>query len=122
MERGGMHMSILENDRLKVTVSDHGAELCSVVDKATGCERIWCADPAVWNRHAPILFPFVGKVTEGKYRVGGREYRMKTQHGFARDMDFCCVEETASSVTHCLTSTEATKEIYPYDFRLQVKH
>lgn len=115
-------MPVLENDRLKVTVSDHGAELCSVVDKATGCERIWCADPAVWNRHAPILFPFVGKVTEGKYRIGGREYRMKTQHGFARDMDFRRVKETASSVTHRLAATDATKEIYPYDFRLQVKH
>ena len=115
-------MPVLENDRLKVTVSDHGAELCSVVDKATGCERIWCADPAVWNRHAPILFPFVGRVTEGKYRIGGREYQMKTQHGFARDMEFCCVEETASSVTHRLAATDATKKIYPYDFRLQVKH
>ena len=115
-------MHILENDSLIVSVSDHGAELCSVVDKVTGHERIWCADPAVWNRHAPILFPFVGKVAEGKYRVDGQEYRMKTQHGFARDMDFCPVEVTASSVTHMLASTDATQEIYPYAFRLQVKH
>ena len=93
-----------------------------MIDKDTGKERLWTADPAVWNRHAPILFPFVGRVTEGKYRIGGREYQMKTQHGFARDMDFCCVEETASSVTHRLAATDATKEIYPYDFRLQVKH
>ena len=32
--------------------------------------RIWTADPAVWNRHAPILFPFVGKVTEARFCGG----------------------------------------------------
>ena len=80
----GLHF--IENERLRVTVADAGAELVSVCDKAREPERIWTGDGAVWNRHAPILFPFVGKVTDGKYRVGGREYPMKTQHGFARDM------------------------------------
>jgi len=75
----------IENDYLKVTVSDHGAELTSVYDKAQDFERIWCADPAVWNRHAPVLFPFVGKVKDGAYRYNGNTYAMKTQHGFARD-------------------------------------
>ena len=32
----------IENDYLKVTVSDHGAELTSVYDKAQDFERIWC--------------------------------------------------------------------------------
>ena len=36
----------IENDYLKVTVSDHGAELTSVYDKAQDFERIWCADPS----------------------------------------------------------------------------
>ena len=56
---------ILENEALKLCIDDAGAELCSVLDKASGCERIWTADPSVWNRHAPILFPFVGKLTDG---------------------------------------------------------
>ena len=55
----------LENECLRVTVADDGAELVSVWDKASGSERVWNADPAVWNRHAPILFPFVGKVVDG---------------------------------------------------------
>ncbi len=25
-------------------------------DAQAGLERLWCADPAVWGRHAPILF------------------------------------------------------------------
>jgi len=113
---------ILENEALKLCIDDAGAELCSVLDKASGCERIWTADPAIWNRHAPILFPFVGKVVDGKYRVGGREYSMKTQHGFARDMEYTCVEETPSSVSHRLLPTAKLQECYPYSFCLDIRH
>ena len=115
-------MHILENEALCLAVADHGAELSRVWDKETGCERLWSADPAVWNRHAPILFPFVGKVIGGKYRLDGREYEMKTQHGFARDRDFTCVQETADSVTHVLRDTEETRRIYPFAFALTVRH
>lgn len=115
-------MRVLENGLLKVSVADSGAELSSVYDKENKTERLWDADPAVWNRHAPILFPFVGKVNGGKYRIGEKEYTMKTQHGFARDMEFVCVAQTENSVTHRLAATEKTKEIYPYEFELLVTH
>ncbi len=117
-----MNTHTLENRFLRTVVSDAGAELTGVIDRETGEERIWTADPSVWNRHAPILFPFVGKVTDGKYRAAGREYPMKTQHGFARDMVFTCQEATETSVTHRLCATEKTLECYPYDFRLTVTH
>ena len=117
-----MAVHILENERLRVSIADAGAELVGVYDKARGVERIWTGDADIWNRHAPILFPFVGKVVDGKYRVGGREYPMKTQHGFARDMDFACVEAGADSVTHRLEADERTRAVYPYGFRLTVTH
>ena len=115
-------VQVLENDVLKVTVADAGAELTSVRDKESGAERIWTGDAAVWNRHAPILFPFVGRVTEGKYRFDGKEYTMRTQHGFARDRVFLCTEKAVDSVTHVLTATDDSREIYPFDFRLTVRH
>ena len=117
-----MPVHILENENLKAQVSDAGAELISVFDKKRRIERIWTGDPAVWNRHAPILFPFVGKVIDGKYRAADKEYPMKTQHGFARDMDFACVEEDAHSVAHCLAASDFTRAVYPYEFRLTVRH
>ena len=117
-----MSTHILENEYLKVTVADVGAELISVYDKQGQRERIWTADPNVWNRHAPILFPFVGKVVAGKYRIGDREYAMKTQHGFARDMEFTCVDENSSTVAHRLIANEQTRVIYPYAFQLTVRH
>ena len=113
---------ILETDSLRVEIADAGAELVSVRDKDSGAERIWTADPAVWNRHAPILFPFVGRVTDGSYRALGREYPMKTQHGFARDLDFLCTEANAGAVEHRLCSSERTRALYPWDFCLTVRH
>ena len=61
-----MSTHVLENERLRATIADAGAELISVYDKKRQTERIWTGEASVWNRHAPILFPFVGKVTEGK--------------------------------------------------------
>ena len=56
----------IENDILRLTVDSHGAEPVSVIHKPTGAELLWQADPAVWKRHAPILFPYTGKLTGGK--------------------------------------------------------
>lgn len=115
-------MRKLENNVLKVQIDDLGAELCSVLDKETGVERIHDADPGIWNRHAPFLFPFVGKVIGGIYRIDNKEYKMDLQHGFARDIEMVCLEEGDGKVVHKLVSTEETKEIYPYDFELMITH
>ena len=111
----------IENDYLKVSVDDHGAELCSIFDKVHNREVIWQADPAYWKRHAPVLFPNVGRHFEEHYRINGTEYPSK-QHGFARDSEFTCVDMTADSITHKLKSSDATRENYPYDFELKIKH
>ena len=44
---------ILENEQLKVTVSDAGAEIRSIVGKKTGTEYLWQGDPTYWAGRAP---------------------------------------------------------------------
>ena len=117
-----MAMHVLENEFLKVSVADAGAELSSVIDKESGLERLHDANPEIWNRHAPVLFPFVGKVVGGTYRIDDKEYEMKTQHGFARDMEFEFVEADENHVTHKLLPNDNTRKIYPYEFELLVTH
>lgn len=112
---------ILENDFLRVKIDDHGAELVSICDKEKNREVLWQADPAFWKRHAPVLFPNVGRHYHDCYRVNGKEYP-SSQHGFARDTDFVCVDTTADSVTHQMKSDEATRKTYPFDFVLRIKH
>lgn len=111
----------IENNLLRVTVSDHGAELCSIYNKETAREVIWTGDPSYWNRHAPVLFPFVGKVTDGFYTYEGQRYPMG-QHGFARDREFLLVETGDNFIRHRLVSDEESRKIYPFDYELEVVH
>lgn len=45
---------IIENEFLRAAVSTHGGELVSVIDRETGAEMIWQADPGVWDRMPPF--------------------------------------------------------------------
>ena len=113
-----MAVHTIENEELRIQVSDHGGELVSIVKKATGKEYLWNADPAFWGRHAPVLFPIVGGLKDKTYRYGGKEYRMG-QHGFARDMEFELAQKTETEIWHRLVSDAATKAVYPFDFELE---
>jgi len=110
-------MKTLSNQFLTIAVKEHGAELASI--QCGGREYLWQADPAYWKRHSPVLFPIVGSVWDGVYRVAGKEYQLG-QHGFARDMDFRLLSETHDTVMYVLESNEETMKKYPYPFRLEI--
>ena len=110
-------MQILKNDVLTIEVSGHGAELSSI--RKGGAEYLWQADPKFWGRHSPVLFPIVGSVWEGRYRVGENEFTLG-QHGFARDMDFTLVWQTETELRYRLESTEDTLAKYPWPFCLEI--
>lgn len=109
----------LSNGVLTARISEKGAELTSLRRLDFDYEFIWQADTLYWNRHSPILFPIVGKVWDGHYRVDGKEYSLP-QHGFARDMEFTVLCRQSDSVVLALQSTPQTLEKYPYPFRLEV--
>ena len=48
--------AVLRNEFFTLTVDTLGAEAVSLKN-AAGEEVLWQADPEVWPRHAPILFP-----------------------------------------------------------------
>ena len=108
----------LKNELLTVTIDDVGAQLCSVVNTA-GSEYIWQADPAVWGRHAPLLFPVIGRLKDGQYTVAGKPYSISA-HGFARDSRFEVVEQSDTKVIFTLTDSPDTLKVYPFSFRLCV--
>ncbi len=110
----------LENKFIAVKIKDTGAELCSYYDKKKQREIIWQADPYHWRRHAPILFPIVGKVYKNSYKHENKNYEL-SQHGFARDQEFKVIEQSNDSITLETTSSEITKVLFPFDFNLKVK-
>lgn len=112
-------MKTLKNDILTIGVKDHGAELCSIRKGDT--EYLWQADPAFWTRHSPVLFPIVGSVWNGCFKVGGDEYRMG-QHGFARDMDFTLIDHAEDRIRYRLESSDETLAKYPWPFSLEIAY
>lgn len=112
-------LTVLENEWITATVDSHGAELVSLVLNEDGCEYLWTADPAHWGRHAPVLFPIVGRLRDNRCTIDGKTYEL-TQHGFARDAEFALAEQTDTAAIFELRANAATLEKYPYDFTLRI--
>jgi galactose mutarotase-like enzyme len=108
----------IHGDGVTATVLAHGAELCSL--KTDDLELIWQAGPE-WKRHAPLLFPIVGKLRGDQLRHRGKSYPM-TQHGFARDSRFEWVERGRNSCRLVLVDNAGTRARYPFAFRLAVTY
>jgi galactose mutarotase-like enzyme len=111
----------LENNVLSVKVNSFGAELCSVFSKETNIEYIWQADEVVWARHAPNLFPIVGKLKDGEFIYQSKSYQL-SQHGFARDREFICIEQKDDYFLFELTANEETLTKFPFHFSFQIKY
>lgn len=105
----------IRSGRLTATIKAQGAELCSLKHDA-GLEFIWQTGSA-WPRHAPLLFPIVGRLANDELRHRGKTYRL-TQHGFARDNRFVWAERGESRCALMLGESEATRALYPFTFRL----
>ncbi len=113
--------SAIQNKHLKITAKEAGAELTSIVKKATHTEYLWQGNPVYWGRHAPVLFPIVGKLKEDTFKLGKKAYSMK-QHGLARNMDFKLIENDGFSLYYELTSNKETLQQYPFPFQLLIQY
>ncbi|GAB3016463.1 aldose 1-epimerase family protein [Cyclobacterium sediminis] len=105
--------------QLEAQISTMGAECISL--KKNGLEFLWQANPKVWGRHAPVLFPIVGKLKDNQYFHNGETYTMG-QHGFARDRNFELIEKTEQKLTMVLKADDLSKKVYPFDFELSIQY
>ena len=110
----------IENDFLTCEINDAGAELHSLVSKENGVEYLWQGNPDVWYGQAPVLFPFIGRLLDDKYRYNGTEYTMQ-KHGFARKRTFEVVSCERNTAVFVLKSDDTTRPSYPFEFELYVK-
>lgn len=106
----------LQSDQLRAVLDPHGAELVSL-QTGTGKELLWSAGPE-WPRHAPLLFPVIGRLHDDVLHHNGREYPMP-QHGFARDNSFTVLEVTADTARLQLDNSQATEAMFPFPFSLE---
>ena len=111
----------IENEQIKVDISDRGAEMMSLVGKKTGFEYLWQGNATYWASRATVLFPICGRLTDGKYTFGGETYEM-ILHGFAKLSDFTVVAHNRESITFELRSDDESRKIYPFDFVLRMTY
>jgi galactose mutarotase-like enzyme len=91
----------------------------STLRDGNGRDLLWNGDPSVWTGRAPLLFPIVGTLAGGSYRLGPEVHHLP-RHGFARGAVFEVVDATAASATFRLKADEASFRVYPFRFELEV--
>ncbi len=110
----------IRNDTFTAQVDSLGAQLISLKN-AENFEYIWTGDPSYWKGRAPVLFPMVGALREGKAKIGGEWFQMG-QHGLARHREFSPVNQEDGRISLCLSSDFETKKQYPFAFSLTVTY
>jgi galactose mutarotase-like enzyme len=105
---------------LRAQIDPLGAQLSVLRD---GHERdlLWSGDPSVWSGRAPLLFPVVGALSGGAYRLGSNSYPL-ARHGFARTSAFQIVESNPNSAVLRLKADAASLQLYPFLFELDVHY
>lgn len=107
----------ISSNSLTASIDTMGAQLMSL--RKGESEYLWQGDSNWWPRRAPILFPIVGVLKNGKAESAEGTISL-ARHGLARLNQFEVVEQSTSSVTLQLKSTEETRKSYPYDFELKL--
>jgi galactose mutarotase-like enzyme len=108
----------IASEALTARINPLGAELWSLTD-ADGREYMTDADPAFWTGHAPILFPIVGMLNDGRYRLDGETHHL-AKHGFARHTAFEVIQAEGANAHFRLRDDASTRAVYPFAFTLDV--
>lgn len=114
-------MITIENEKLKAVISSKGAELQSLVNKETGLEYMWNADPAYWSKYSPVLFPIIGTLKDDTYFYKDKAYQLP-RHGFARERVFLKDQVSISEAVFTLTQDADTLAVYPFAFSLKLRY
>lgn len=109
---------VIENKKLKVSIDTMGAELKSIVS-SDATEYLWQGDPSYWKGQAPNLFPYIARMTEGKYTFEDQTYEMGI-HGFAKSTAFQVEEQVQDKIIFSIEDNESTLKQYPFLFKFSV--
>ncbi|MHB1394840.1 MAG: aldose 1-epimerase family protein [Clostridia bacterium] len=110
----------IANKHITVTASELGAELREIKG-ADGIRFLWQGDPDSWMDRAPNLFPYIARLTNGRYTYNGKSYTLPI-HGFAPTSEFQMTFMDETRMTFSLVSSSQTLKHYPFEFLLEVMY
>lgn len=108
----------LQSPQLAAAINPAGAQL-SILRDSSGRDLLWNGDASIWAGRAPILFPIIGELAGGAFRIGSETYKLP-RHGFARNRQFQVVAATSAEATFRLSADESTLQVFPFPFQLDV--
>lgn len=115
-------MLTIQNSSFKISVTQVGAELCSLYAKSTNTEFMWQANPSIWGSHAPVLFPIIGCLKDGKFLFEGNTYSVP-KHGFIRNNTTL---ESNIIGDNCIEFrskyTEESLKNYPFNYEFIIRY
>lgn len=110
----------LQTAQAKAIISSRGGELLSL-QSSDGLEYVWQGDPAYWASHAPHLFPYVGRLTEGQYIMDNQKHSLGI-HGFFRFQELKQESLSENSVVLSLTASPELLNQYNRNFRVVLSY
>jgi galactose mutarotase-like enzyme len=110
----------ISSDELTAQFDPRGAQL-SALRTHDGADLLWNGDASIWSGRAPLLFPIVGVLAGGNYRLGSKRYAL-SRHGFARDKVFSLESSSAAAASFILRPDDSTLAVYPFQFELQTRY
>ncbi len=112
-------MHTIQNNVLRINISQKGAELNSLFHIPSNTEHLWQADSEWWGWHAPVLFPIIGRCLNDEINILGKKYSLE-KHGFARHSTFQCVTKTENELQFLLAQNADSLNVYPYHFNFRI--
>lgn len=109
----------ISNEDLSVSLDLLGAQLRSIHHPATDVEYLWQGHPDYWEERAPNMFPVCVRFKGDRFTYRGGEYTMPFL-GLAHTADFATTTLARHRVVQTMESTPATREHYPFDFKLNI--
>ena len=109
----------IKNNILEIEINSLGAELWSI--KKDNTQYLWQGDENSWKSRATNIFPFIGRMEDGKYKYNNKIYEMNP-HGFCRHTDFALDKKEDTKITFKISSNEDTLKIYPFLFEYYITY
>lgn len=110
----------IKNDIVSITASEIGGEL-KTIKSSDGTDYLWTGSKEYWQGSAPNLFPFIGRLYEGKYLYNNESYPLAI-HGFLRESKMTVNKTNDSELEFSLESNEDTYKMYPFNFDLVIRY
>ena len=112
-----MSLITIHRGKVEAVIDSLGAQLVSL--KVSGREYLWQGDERWWTGHSPVLFPIVGCLRDGHAVSAQGDINLK-RHGVARLFEHEVVDPSHGHVCFELRSNDEIRELYPYDFKLNM--